>query len=111
MKLNVFVKPNEQSGASLSQGDRPLVSREGLGRKNGSRADFRFLVLSLKQIREPSRDLFNARRFPNDFMFQLTEQEWSLISSQFVMTSRMKRPKKSLPVIQAYHVWSADFQT
>ena len=39
----------------------------------------------------------NARRFPNDFMFQLTEQEWSLISSQFVMTSRMKRPKKSLP--------------
>ena len=39
----------------------------------------------------------NARRFPDDFMFQLTEQEWSLISSQFVMTSRMKRPKKSLP--------------
>ena len=30
-------------------------------------------------------------------MFQLTEQEWNLISSQFVMTSRMKRPKKSLP--------------
>ena len=39
----------------------------------------------------------NARRFPNDFMFQLTEQEWILISSQFVTTSRMKRPKKSLP--------------
>ena len=39
----------------------------------------------------------NARRFPDDFMFQLTEQEWSLISSHFVMTSRMKRPKKSLP--------------
>ena len=39
----------------------------------------------------------NARRFPDDFMFQLTEQEWSLISSQFVMRSRMKRPKKSLP--------------
>ena len=34
----------------------------------------------------------NARRFPNDFMFQLTEQEWSLISSQFVMTSRKNRP-------------------
>ena len=32
----------------------------------------------------------NARRFPNDFMFQLTEQEWILISSQFVTTSRMK---------------------
>ena len=28
----------------------------------------------------------NARRFPNDFMFQLTEQEWILISSQFVTT-------------------------
>ena len=39
----------------------------------------------------------NARRFPQDFMFQLTEQEWILISSQFVTTSRMKRPKKSLP--------------
>ena len=32
----------------------------------------------------------NARRFPEDFMFQLTEQEWILISSQFVTTSRMK---------------------
>ena len=31
----------------------------------------------------------NARRFPNDFMFQLTEQEWEIISSQFVMTSRI----------------------
>ena len=39
----------------------------------------------------------NARRFPQDFMFQLTEQEWILISSQFVTTSRMKRPTKSLP--------------
>jgi len=39
----------------------------------------------------------NARRFPNDFMFQLTEQEWDIISSQFVMTSRLKRPGKSLP--------------
>ena len=35
--------------------------------------------------------------FPTDFLFQLTEKEWDLISSQFVMTSRMKRPKKSLP--------------
>ena len=39
----------------------------------------------------------NTRRFPIDFMFQLTEQECKLISSQFVTTSRMKRPKKSLP--------------
>lgn len=28
----------------------------------------------------------NIRRFPEDFMFQLTEQEWNTISSQFVMT-------------------------
>ena len=33
----------------------------------------------------------NIRRFPRDFMFQLTEKEWVFISSQFVMTSRIKR--------------------
>ena len=33
----------------------------------------------------------NIRRFPRDFMFQLTEEEWVFISSQFVMTSRIKR--------------------
>ena len=38
----------------------------------------------------------NIRRFPRDFMFQLTEEEWVFISSQFVMTSRAKRPKKAL---------------
>ena len=35
----------------------------------------------------------NIERFPSDFMFQLTAAEWDFISSQFVMTSRMKRPK------------------
>jgi len=39
----------------------------------------------------------NMKRFPNDFMFQLTKEEWESISSQFVMTSRMKRPKSSMP--------------
>ena len=39
----------------------------------------------------------NIKRFPKDFMFQLTEKEWEFISSQFVMTSRMKRPKSALP--------------
>ena len=29
----------------------------------------------------------NIRRFPDDFMFQLTREEWEYISSQFVMTS------------------------
>ena len=35
----------------------------------------------------------NIERFPKDFMFQLTENEWNIMSSQFVMTS--KRPKIS----------------
>ena len=39
----------------------------------------------------------NMKRFPNDFMFQLTKQEWESMSSQFVMTSHTKRPKSSLP--------------
>lgn len=34
----------------------------------------------------------NAERFPADFMFQLTAEEWTAMSSQFVMTSRNKRP-------------------
>ena len=37
----------------------------------------------------------NLRRFPPDFMFQLTEEEWFSNSSQIVMTSN--RPKKALP--------------
>ena len=37
----------------------------------------------------------NLKRFPPDFMFRLTEEEWSLNSSQFVMTSN--RPKSALP--------------
>lgn len=42
----------------------------------------------------------NLKRFPEDFMFQLTSEEWAAFSdakersSQFVMTSR---PKKNLP--------------
>ena len=40
----------------------------------------------------------NIKRFPEDFMFQLTDIEWAAISSQFVMTSRAKRPKSALPL-------------
>jgi len=39
----------------------------------------------------------NMKRFPNDFMFQITKKEWESMSSQFVMTSRAKRPKSSMP--------------
>ena len=45
----------------------------------------------------------NSERFPADFMFQLTAEEWSFISSQFVMTSRLKRPKSSLPFAFTEH--------
>ena len=37
----------------------------------------------------------NLKRFPPDFMFQLTEDEWLTNSSQIVMTSN--RPKTALP--------------
>ena len=45
----------------------------------------------------------NMRRFPDDFMFQLTETEWENISSQFVMTSRAKRPKSAYPFAFTEH--------
>jgi len=45
----------------------------------------------------------NIERFPEDFMFQLTLQEWELMSSQFVMTSRIKRPKSSPPLAFTEH--------
>ena len=43
------------------------------------------------------------RRFPEDFMFQLTSEEWKNMSSQFVMTSRSKRPKSALPLVFTIH--------
>lgn len=36
-------------------------------------------------------------------MFQLSEAEWAAISSQFVMTSRAKRPKSALPLAFTEH--------
>ena len=45
----------------------------------------------------------NIERFPEDFMFQTSKDEWELISSQFVMTSRIKRPKSSLPYAFTEH--------
>jgi len=45
----------------------------------------------------------NMRRFPDDFMFQLTKTEWENISSQFVMTSRAKRPKSAYPFAFTEH--------
>lgn len=45
----------------------------------------------------------NIDRFPEDFMFQLSKDEWEGISSQFVMTSRNKRPKTALPLAFTEH--------
>lgn len=39
----------------------------------------------------------NIKRFPSDFMFQLTKEEWKNMSSQIVMTYTTKRPKTALP--------------
>ena len=45
----------------------------------------------------------NIERFPDDFMFQLTAEEWQKMSSQFVMTSRSKRPKTAMPLAFTEH--------
>ena len=45
----------------------------------------------------------NKDRFPRDFMFQLTLKEWESMSSQIVMTSPKKRPKKALPYAFTEH--------
>ena len=39
----------------------------------------------------------NSQRFPEDFMFQLTLEEFEYMSSQFVMRSPSKRPKTAVP--------------
>ena len=39
----------------------------------------------------------NIKRFPPDFMFQLTQPEWQMMSSQFVITYPVRRPKTALP--------------
>lgn len=39
----------------------------------------------------------NIKRFPYDFMFQLTAEEWKNMSSQIVTTYSSTRPKKAIP--------------
>lgn len=40
----------------------------------------------------------NIDIFPPDFMFKLTLKEWESMSSQFVMTYPVKRPKQLYPL-------------
>ena len=45
----------------------------------------------------------NIKRLPEDFMFQLTAEEWEGMSSQIVMTYTSKRPKTALPLAFTEH--------
>ena len=45
----------------------------------------------------------NIERFPEEFMFRISEIEWKNMSSQFVMTSKNKRPKSALPLAFTEH--------
>ncbi|MCS3049200.1 ORF6N domain-containing protein [Parabacteroides johnsonii] len=45
----------------------------------------------------------NIARFPEDFMFQLTNTELDIMSSHFVMTLKAKRPKSALPFAFTEH--------
>jgi len=45
----------------------------------------------------------NQKRFPKDFMFQLKPDELENMSSQFVMTSPLKRPKSACPFAFTEH--------
>ncbi len=45
----------------------------------------------------------NMDIFPEDFMFRLTKEEWEGMSSQFVMTYPIKRPKTALPLAFTEH--------
>lgn len=45
----------------------------------------------------------NINRFPERFMFQLTANEWELMSSQIVTTYPSKRPKSAPPLAFTEH--------
>ena len=45
----------------------------------------------------------NIDRFPDDFIFQLDNEEWEVMLSQIVMTSLSKRPKAALPYAFTEH--------
>lgn len=72
----------------------------------GSRVMFDFDLAELYQVETRVLNQAvkrNAERFPSDFMFQLSPAEWEGMSSQFVMTSRSKRPKTSRPYVFTEH--------
>lgn len=66
--------------------------------------DFDFAEMYQAQTRVLNQSVKrNIERFPEDFMFQLTEFEWLMMSSQIVMTSKSKRPNSALPYAFTEH--------
>ena len=45
----------------------------------------------------------NRRRFPDDFMFQLTTEEWAALTSQFAMSKRGRGGRRTLPYAFTEH--------
>jgi hypothetical protein len=41
----------------------------------------------------------NIKRFPSDFMFQLTKDEWAFLKSQIATSGRISEQKKKLPYV------------
>ncbi len=44
----------------------------------------------------------NIERFPGDFMFRLTPEEWDTMRSQFVTASQKRRNIKAMPLAFTY---------
>lgn len=92
MSENLQLQPTEiQDKIFTIRGQRVMIDRD-LAEIYG--VETRVLNQAVKR---------NMERFPEDFMFQLTEIEWQYMSSQFVMTSKSKRPKSALPLVFTEH--------
>lgn len=68
----------------------------------GQRVMFDFDLATLYQVTTSAMNQAvkrNIERFPEEFMFRISAAEWENMSSQFVTTSRTKRPKVSLPLV------------
>lgn len=45
----------------------------------------------------------NVSRFPSDFMFQLTTEEWEFLTSQFAMSKKGRGGRRTLPYVFSEH--------
>ena len=51
----------------------------------------------------------NPKRFPSDFMFQLTEEEWESLKSQIVIAKTGRGGSRTLPYAFTEHGATGDF--